>query len=242
MIEESILEADKTGVEVLSLGLLNQGEVLNENGELYVQRNPDLKVKVVDGSSLAAVVVLNTIPEGTTKVLLNGRLSKVAYAIIHVLCQRGIQVATVTMKDYEKLKTRLIINNNTEHEHEHLVFSSSYAQKIWLVGDGLSKAEQLKAPKGTVFIPYSQFPPKKVRKDCFYHSTPAMIVPKSLENMDSCENWLARRVMSAWRVAGIVHALEGWGVNECGQAMLKVEEMWEATLQHGFLPLQIIPP
>jgi len=59
--------------------------------------------------------------------------------------------------------------------------------QTWLVRDGLSEDEQLKAPKGTIFIPYSQFPPKKARKDCFYFSTPAMITPKYLENVDSCE-------------------------------------------------------
>lgn len=55
------------------------------------------------------------------------------------------------------------------------------------MGDGLTKEEQLKVPKGTLFIPYSQFPPKKFRKDCLYHITPAMLIPTSLENVHSCE-------------------------------------------------------
>ena len=55
------------------------------------------------------------------------------------------------------------------------------------MGDGLTEEEQLKVPKGTLFIPYSQFPPKKFRKDCLYHSTPAMLIPTSLENVHSCE-------------------------------------------------------
>ena len=38
------------------------------------------------------------------------------------------------------------------------------------------------------------------------------------------QNWLPRRVMSAWRVAGILHALEGWNVNECGNEMFSVEK------------------
>lgn len=59
--------------------------------------------------------------------------------------------------------------------------------QTWLVGDGLSETEQLKASKGTIFVPYSQFPPKKTRKDCSYNSTPAMLAPKHLENVDSCE-------------------------------------------------------
>jgi aldehyde decarbonylase len=55
------------------------------------------------------------------------------------------------------------------------------------VGDGLDEEEQLKAQKGTLFIPFSQFPPKKLRKDCSYHSTPAMVTPRHLENLHSCE-------------------------------------------------------
>ncbi|KAF8369442.1 hypothetical protein HHK36_032541 [Tetracentron sinense] len=176
-----------------------QGEELNGNGELYIQKHPNMKIRVVDGSSLAVAVVLNSIPKGAKHVFLRGNISKVAYAIVLVLCQREIQT--------------------------------------WLVGDGLSEDEQMKATKGTLFIPFSQFPPTRIRADCVYYNTPAMVAPKALENMHSCENWLPRRVMSAWRVAGIVHALEGWDAHECGDAMFDTEKVWRATLQHGFRPL-----
>lgn len=59
--------------------------------------------------------------------------------------------------------------------------------QVWLVGDGLTDKEQSKAPKGTLFIPFSIFPPNQIRKDCYYHTTPAMEAPKSVENMHSCE-------------------------------------------------------
>lgn len=55
------------------------------------------------------------------------------------------------------------------------------------MGDGFTEEEQMKAPKGTLFIPYSQFPPKKHRKDCSYHYTPSMLTPTSIENVHSCE-------------------------------------------------------
>ncbi|KAJ9168738.1 hypothetical protein P3X46_020231 [Hevea brasiliensis] len=231
-IEEAILEADKKGIKVLSLGLLNQGKDLNRYGELYVHRHPNLKTTLVDGSSLAVAVVLSSIPKGTTEVLLRGMPNKVACAVALALCQKGIQVATILKEDYEKLKASFGSEYN-------LVLSSNFSFKTWLVDDGLNEEEQKKAIKGTVFIPFSQFPPKKMRKDCFYHSTPAMVAPTSLENVDSCENWLPRRVMSAWRVAGIVHALEGWNVHECGYSMFNVDKVWQATLQHGFKPLTI---
>ncbi|KAG5042950.1 hypothetical protein JHK87_006865 [Glycine soja] len=85
MIEEAILDADRKGIKVLSLGLRNQGEDLNINGGLYVSRHPKLKVRVVDGSSLVVAVVLNSFPKGTTQLLLRGKLPKIAYGLAYTL-------------------------------------------------------------------------------------------------------------------------------------------------------------
>ncbi|KAM6542768.1 hypothetical protein CsatB_007215 [Cannabis sativa] len=231
LIEKAILDAEIKGVKK---------EDLNAHGEIYVKRYPELKVKVVDGSSLAVSVVLNSIPKGTTQVLLTGNLTKVAYAVALTLCQKGIQVASSKEEEYKKLKKSSINMSNNSTTNECLVFSQSYSEKIWLVGDGLSKEEQVKARKGTIFIPFSQFPPKPFRKDCFYHYTPAMHTPSTLQNLHSCENWLPRRVMSAWRIAGIVHGLEGWNEHECGfHTITDIHKVWEATLRHGFHPLPI---
>ncbi|XVF45938.1 hypothetical protein PTKIN_Ptkin02bG0248000 [Pterospermum kingtungense] len=230
LIEEAILEADRKGAKVLSLGLLNQNEELNGNGELYIQRYPKLKIKIVDGSSLAAAVVVNSIPEGTSQILLSGKFSKVSYAIALALCQKGVQMATVNVDKYKQFEQGDKFGNN-------LVISDNYDQKIWLVGEGFTEREQMNATKGTLFIPFSQFPPKKFREDCYYQTTPAMVAPKSLENLHSCENWLGRRVMSAWRVAGIVHGLEGWNVHECGQTTFSKDKVWKASLDHGFRPV-----
>lgn len=235
-IEEAILEAEEKRVKVLSLGLMNQSEELNKNGELFIRRHPNLKVKIVDGNSLAVAVVLNSIPKETTQVLIRGNLSKVAYSLASALCQRGIKVSTMYENEFNRLK--LVLGAEVG---KNLVFAKCNSVKTWLVGDGLKEEEQLKAGKGTIFIPFSLFPPKKLRKDCVYQKTPAMVSPKYLENVDSCENWLPRRVMSAWRVAGIVHGLEKWDVNECGKSMFNIDTIWEAALRHGFLPLKMSP-
>ncbi|GMH00668.1 hypothetical protein Nepgr_002507 [Nepenthes gracilis] len=232
LIEEAILEAEDKGIKVLSLGLLNQGEKLNRNGEIYIEKFPKLKVKIVDGSSLAATVVLNSIPRGTTQVLLMGKFSKVAYAIAFSLCHNNVQVVVEREDEYEKLKFKVA----PEYE-SNLIHSKSCTQKIWLVGEDLTTNDQLKASKGTVFIPFSQFPPKIIHMDCFYLDPPAMAAPTSFENLHSCENWLPRRVISAWRIAGILHALEGWNVHECGDTIFDVDKVWQAALQHGFRPL-----
>lgn len=65
---------------------------MNSNGELFVRRNPQLKLKLVDGSSLAASVVLNSIPEGTTHVAIKGNLSKVSSMVAIALCRKSVQV------------------------------------------------------------------------------------------------------------------------------------------------------
>uniref|UniRef100_A0A0D9ZN31 aldehyde oxygenase (deformylating) n=1 Tax=Oryza glumipatula TaxID=40148 RepID=A0A0D9ZN31_9ORYZ len=79
-----------------------------------------------------------------------------------------------------------------------------------------------------------QFPLKKARKDCTYLSNPAMKIPETMQNVHTCENWLPRRVMSAWRIAGILHALEGWEMHECGDDMMNIEKTWSAAIKHGF--------
>ncbi|KAM2264195.1 hypothetical protein ACFXTI_040376 [Malus domestica] len=220
LIEEAIVEAEKKGVKVTSVGLLDQGEELNGYGGLYVRRHPHLKLKVVDGSSLAVAVILNSIPRGTTQVVLRGNLTKVAYAIAFALSQKGIQVTTLHQVEYLKLTKSL---NATE---SCLVLGESCGPKM-------------NASKGTLFVPFSQLPPKKLRKDCFYHYTPALKIPTSMENVHSFENWLPRRVMSAWRVAGIVHALEDYHEHDCGYPMSSNDKIWLASLRHGFQPLLV---
>ncbi|KAF9616351.1 hypothetical protein IFM89_029605 [Coptis chinensis] len=232
MIEKAILDAEEKGAKVFSLGLLNQGEELNGNGELYLRKNPSLKIRISDGSTLTVAVVLNSIPQGTKQVALAGKLTKIACGIAEGLCQKEVQVAVVSKDDLEKLKLQL-----PKDLWSNLVLSTNYTQKVWLVDGGtLTKEEQKQAPCGTHFIPFSQLPLKGLRKDCVYYSTPAFVIPKALENVHACENWLPRRVMSAWHVSGIVHALEGWEEHECGEKFLDKDRVWKATLRHGFLP------
>lgn len=67
------------------------------------------------------------------------------------------------------------------------IYENEFNLQVWLVGEGLEEEEQDKAAKGTIFIPFSTFPPNKIRNDCFYHYTPAMLTPLNLQNMHTCE-------------------------------------------------------
>ncbi|KAF8388518.1 hypothetical protein HHK36_027193 [Tetracentron sinense] len=59
-----------------------KGEEVSGNGELYVQKHLNMKIRVVDGSSLAVADVLNSSPKDTEQVFQRGNLSKVAYAVV----------------------------------------------------------------------------------------------------------------------------------------------------------------
>ena len=120
-IETAILRADKLGVKVISLAALNkvcvraksqkgwnflsfwvkllkglvlfvQNEALNGGGTLFVNKHPDLKVRVVHGNTLTAAVILNEIPKDVKEVFLTGATSKLGRAIALYLCRRGVRV------------------------------------------------------------------------------------------------------------------------------------------------------
>lgn len=65
---------------------------MNKNVELFIRNNPQLKVKLVDGTSLATAVILNSIPKGTTQVAIKGNSSKVSNSVAVELCRIGVQV------------------------------------------------------------------------------------------------------------------------------------------------------
>ena len=85
-----------------------QSEELNKSGQLFIEKHPKLKTKIVDGSSLAVAIVLHSIPKGTTQVLFRGALSKLAFAIVSALSHRGIQVSLSFSLLKSTIRTNLI--------------------------------------------------------------------------------------------------------------------------------------
>nr|CAB3447260.1 unnamed protein product [Digitaria exilis] len=208
-----------------------QAKQLNGGGELFRQKYPKLRVRLVDGSGLATAVVLKSIPRDANQVFLHAGPSKIACTAASALCEKGVKVIMNPKKEYDMLKSQI-----ADSRASYLDNSSNHLPQIWLV-DNIDDKEQKLAPQGAIFIPISQFPIKKIRKDCTYLSTPAMKIPETMQNIHACENWLPRKVMSAWRIAGILHALEGWAMHECGDAMIDPEKAWSAAIRHGFVPL-----
>jgi len=74
-----------------------------------------LEVRLVDGTSLAAAVVVNSIPQGTDQVVLAGNISKVAHAIAAALCKKNVKVrsAKLHVNHLHIVKIVLICKTNT---------------------------------------------------------------------------------------------------------------------------------
>lgn len=69
-----------------------QNEALNGGGMLFVEKHPDLKVRVVHGNTLTAAVILDEIDDDVTDVFLTGATSKLGRAIALYLCRRKVRV------------------------------------------------------------------------------------------------------------------------------------------------------
>lgn len=85
--------------------------MLNRYGELYIKRYPQLKIKIVDGSSLGVAIVLNSIPKETNEVFLCGRLDKVSYAIVNALCERGTKVTFIYQFSIIEFESYVIVGS-----------------------------------------------------------------------------------------------------------------------------------
>lgn len=59
---------------------------------MFVNKHPDLKVRVVHGNTLTAAVILSEVPKDVTEVFLTGATSKLGRAIALYLCRRRIRV------------------------------------------------------------------------------------------------------------------------------------------------------
>lgn len=59
---------------------------------MFVNKYPDLKVRIVHGNTLTAAVIINEIPKDVKEVFLTGATSKLGRAIALYLCRKKIKV------------------------------------------------------------------------------------------------------------------------------------------------------
>ncbi|ONK70507.1 uncharacterized protein A4U43_C05F34420 [Asparagus officinalis] len=238
-IELAILRADKMGIKVLSLAALNKNEALNGGGTLFVNKHPNLKVRVVHGNTLTAAVILNEIPPNVGEVFLTGATSKLGRAIALYLCRKKIRVMMLTLSTERFLK---IQKEAPVEFQQYLVQVTKYqaAQncKTWIVGKWLTPREQRWAPRGTHFHQFVVPPIISFRRDCTYGKLAAMRLPKDVQGLGMCEYKLDRGVVHACHAGGVVHSLEGWTHHEVGAIDVdRIDIVWRAALKHGLKPV-----
>ncbi|XP_022842353.1 protein ECERIFERUM 3-like [Olea europaea var. sylvestris] len=241
-IEEAILRADRLGVKVISLAALNKNEALNGGGMLFVDKHPNLKVRVVHGNTLTAAVILNEIPEDVTEVFLTGATSKLGRAIALYLCRKGVRVLMLTLSTE---RFRKIQKEAPVDYQKYLVQVTKYqaAQncKTWIVGKWITPREQNFAPARTHFHQFVVPPILQFRRDCTYGDLAAMKLPDDVKGLGSCEYTMDRGVVHACHAGGVVHSLEGWNHDEVGAIDVdRIDLVWKAALKHGLKPVSKI--
>ncbi|KAE8056816.1 hypothetical protein FH972_013553 [Carpinus fangiana] len=238
-IEEAILRADKLGVKVISLAALNKNEALNGGGTLFVNKHPNLKVRVVHGNTLTAAVILNDLPKDVDEVFLSGATSKLGRAIALYLCRKRVRVLMLTLsaERFQKIQKEAPVDCQS-----YLVQVTKYQAarncKTWIVGKWITPREQSWAPPGTHFHQFVVPPILSFRRDCTYGDLAAMRLPDDVQGLGCCEYTMERGVVHACHAGGVVHLLEGWSHHEVGALDVeRIDLVWEAALKHGLKPV-----
>lgn len=239
-IEEAILRANKLGVKVISLAALNKNEALNGGGTLFVNKHPNLRVRVVHGNTLTAAVILNEIPQDVDEVFLTGATSKLGRAIALYLCRRKVRVMMLTLS---KERFEAIQREAPTEHHNYLVQVTKYqaAQncKTWIIGKWTTPSEQSWAPPGTHFHQFVVPNILSFRRDCTYGELAAMKLPDDVEGLGTCEYSMGRGIVHACHAGGVVHFLEGWTHHEVGAIDVdRIDLVWNAALKHGMRPVR----
>ncbi|KAJ8425998.1 hypothetical protein Cgig2_007812 [Carnegiea gigantea] len=238
-IEQAILKADRMGVKVLSLAALNKNEALNGGGTLFVNKHPNLRVRVVHGNTLTAAVILDKIPKDVKEVFLTGATSKLGRAIALHLCRRKVRVLMLTLSTerFQKIQKEA----PTDCQNYLVQVTKYYAAKnckTWIVGKWITPREQRWAPPGTHFHQFVVPPILQFRRDCTYGELAAMRLPEDVQGLGSCEYTMERGVVHACHAGGVVHFLEGWTHHEVGAIDVdRIDIVWKAALKHGLKPV-----
>ncbi|KAK9213496.1 hypothetical protein WN943_002884 [Citrus x changshan-huyou] len=238
-IEDAILRADRLGVKVLSLAALNKNESLNGGGTLFVDKHPNLKVRVVHGNTCTAAVILNELPKDVKEVFLTGATSKLGRAIALYLCRKRVRVLMLTLSTerFQKIQKEAPIDCQN-YLVQVTKYQAAQHSKTWIVGKWITPREQNWAPPGTHFHQFVVPPILHFRRDCTYGDLAAMRLPDDVEGLGICEYTMDRGVVHACHAGGVVHLLEGWTHHEVGAIDVdKIDLVWEAALKHGFKPV-----
>ncbi|KAG6737135.1 hypothetical protein POTOM_059867 [Populus tomentosa] len=209
-IEQAILRADRLGVKIISLAALNKNEALNGGGTLFVNKHPNLRVRVVHGNTLTAAVILNEIPEDVKEVFLTGATSKLGRAIALYLSQRR------------------------EKEKKKKAYFCFIMKRVALFALNI-KLDLCEFECDLLNLEPNCRPGSR---DCTYGDLAAMRLPDDVQGLGNCEYTMDRGVVHACHAGGVVHLLEGWTHHEVGALdVARIDVVWNAALKHGLKPV-----
>lgn len=236
MLEQAILEADRKGVKVLTLGALNKNEAMNGGGLLFVNKHRGLKVRVCHGNTLTTAVILRELPEDVTEVFLTGSTSKIGKAMAVYLARKRVRVLMLTACEerFEAIKKEA-----PKDCQQYLIRATKYQAgqncKTWIIGKWAGYGAQKLAPPGTHFYQFTLPPILHFRRDCSYSDSANIRLPEKLvRGINSCEHTMPRHVVHACHAGGLIHALEGWEHHEVGPVDVdQIDVVWEAATKHG---------
>jgi hypothetical protein len=115
---------------------------LNGGGTLFVNKHPDLRVRVVHGNTLTAAVILNEIPSNVKEVFMTGATSKLGRAIALYLCRKKIRVL-VTHNTHCALRTL-----STQHPtYSPVTYVSSRYQMFTMSSERFVKIQREAPPE-----------------------------------------------------------------------------------------------
>ena len=225
-----------TGTKVVGLGALNKNEALNGGGQLFVDKHPNLRVRVVHGNTLTAAAILRKYRADVKEIFLTGSTSKLGRGHRAVPCRSGGAGGDVHDGDGSVREdsrggqaggAKLITQATTLEEGAGI--------KDWVIGKHCGPRDQEKAPKHATFHQFVVPPIPETRSDCVYTDLPAFRLPKEAKDFRSCEMTMERGHVHACHAGALVHALEGWEYNEVGAIdHAKIDVTWDAAMKHGF--------
>ena len=186
-VERTVLEAEKKGVKVLALGAISSSEALDVSGQAVVDSHKGLRVRVVQGNTLTAAVVVNELRPDCKEVFMTGATSKLGRAIGLYLAKKGVRVMMLTnsVERFAKIQSEL------PEDKRHMLVRVDSAEEArncntWIAGKWLTEKEQGYAPPGTHFHQFVVPPVEEHRKDCTYGQITQIYLPKDTKNLHFC--------------------------------------------------------
>lgn len=236
IIERTILDCDRKGVKVITLGAMNKNEAMNRGGAIFAKKHEDLKVRICHGNTLTTAVILRELPAKVTEVFLTGATSKIGKAIALYLCRKRVWVLMLTNS---RERFNAVVSETAVEFREYLVQVTTYEAgrncKTWIVGKWAGYGDQKWAPSGTHFHQFTIPEIFHFRKDCTYGALAGLKVPSDLKGMNTCEYTMPRRAIHACHAGGLIHCLEGWTEHEVGAIDVdKIDVVWDAAMKYGF--------